>query len=128
MRRRRPSTRVSDLRRCRPGRVPPIGVAGYQEYLPARDRQRFQTVGGRIVSAISTVRGRMYTSQPSIALYPTTGTQSDYAYSRHIANPSLRKTYGFTFETGPWAGNVADSFHPADPTLSSATRRPGSSH
>jgi hypothetical protein len=56
-------------------------------------------------------------SEPSIALYPTTGTQSDYAYSRHIANSKLRKTYGFTFETGPWAGNVADSFHPADPTL-----------
>jgi murein tripeptide amidase MpaA len=99
------------------GTCAPIGVAGYQEYIPPRDLQRFQTVGGRIVDAISSVRGRVYTSEPSIALYPTTGTQSDYAYSRHIANPKLRKTYGFTFETGPWAGNVADSFHPADPTL-----------
>jgi murein tripeptide amidase MpaA len=99
------------------GTCAPIGVAGYQEYIPPRDLQRFQTVGSRIVSAISSVRGRAYTSEPSIALYPTTGTQSDYAYSRHIANPKLRKTYGFTFETGPWAGNVADSFHPADPTL-----------
>ena len=99
------------------GTCAPIGVAGYQEYMPPRDLQRFQTVGSRIVSAISSVRGRVYTSEPSIALYPTTGTQSDYAYSRHIANPKLRKTYGFTFETGPWVGNVADSFHPADPTL-----------
>ena len=99
------------------GTCAPIGVAGYQEYIPPRDLQRFQTVGSRIVSAISSVRGRMYTSEPSIALYPTTGTQSDYAYSRHIANPKLRKTFGFTFETGPWAGNTADSFHPADPTL-----------
>jgi murein tripeptide amidase MpaA len=99
------------------GTCAPIAVAGYQEYIPPRDLQRFQTVGSRIVSAISSVRGRTYTSQPSVALYPTTGTQSDYAYSRHIANPRLRKTYGFTFETGPWAGNVADSFHPADPTL-----------
>ena len=99
------------------GTCAPIGVAGYQEYIPPRDLQRFQTVGSRIVSAISSVRGRVYTSEPSIALYPTTGTQSDYAYSRHIANPKLRKTYGFTFETGPWVGNVADSFHPADPTL-----------
>ena len=99
------------------GTCAPIGVPGYQEYIPPRDLQRFQTVGSRIVSAIASVRGRAYTSEPSIALYPTTGTQSDYAYSRHIANPKLRKTYGFTFETGPWAGNVADSFHPADPTL-----------
>ena len=99
------------------GTCAPIGVAGYQEYMPPRDLQRFQTVGSRIVSAISSVRGRVYTSEPSIALYPTTGTQSDYAYSRHIANPKLRKTYGFTFETGPWVGSAADSFHPADPTL-----------
>jgi murein tripeptide amidase MpaA len=99
------------------GTCAPIAVPGYQEYMPPRDLQRFQTVGGRIVNAISSVRGRVYTSEPGIALYPTTGTQSDYAYARHIANPKLRKTYGFTFETGPWAGNVADSFHPADPTL-----------
>ena len=99
------------------GTCAPIGVAGYQEYIPPRDLQRFQTVGSRIVSAIASVRGRVYTSEPSITLYPTTGTQSDYAYSRHIANPKLRKTYGFTFETGPWVGNAADSFHPADPTL-----------
>ncbi|MFL5919845.1 MAG: M14 family zinc carboxypeptidase [Gaiellaceae bacterium] len=99
------------------GTCAPIGVAGYQEYIPPQDLQRFQTVGNRIVSTISSVRGRVYTSEPSIALYPTTGTQSDYAYSRHIANPKLTKTYGFTFETGPWAGNAADSFHPADPTL-----------
>ena len=99
------------------GTCAPIAVSGYQEYIPPRDLQRFQTVGSRIVSAIASVRGRVYTSEPSIALYPTTGTQSDYAYSRHIANPKLRKTYGFTFETGPWVGNVADSFHPADPTL-----------
>lgn len=99
------------------GTCAPIGVPGYQEYIPPQDLQRFQTVGARIASAIAAVRGRNYTSQPSIALYPTTGTQSDYAYSRHIANSKLRKTYGFTFETGPAAGTVADSFHPPDPTL-----------
>jgi hypothetical protein len=99
------------------GTCMPIGVAGYQEYIPPRDLQRFQTVGSRIVATIASVRGRLYTNEPAVSLYPTTGTQSDYAYSRHIADPKLRKTYGFTFETGPWAGNVADSFHPADPTL-----------
>jgi hypothetical protein len=57
----------------------------------------------------------MYTSEASVGLYPVTGAQSDYAYSRHIANSAARKTYGFTFETGPWMGNAPDSFHPADP-------------
>lgn len=92
--------------------------ASYSEYMPPRDVQRFQTVAGRIVADIAAVRGRHYTPKTSFGLYATTGTQSDYAYSRHIANPSLNKTYGFTFETGPSIpGNAPESFHPADPTL-----------
>jgi Zinc carboxypeptidase len=92
--------------------------ASYSEYMPPRDVQRFTTVAGRIVADITAVRGRHYTPQTSRALYATTGTQSDYAYSRHIANPSLNKTYGFTFETGPYiVNNSPESFHPADPTL-----------
>jgi hypothetical protein len=80
-----------------------------------RDLLRFETVGDRIVQAIHDVRGRSYTRQPGIALYATTGTHSDYVYSRHIADPSLRKTYAYTFETGPWQGTAPESFHPADP-------------
>ena len=99
------------------GTCAPIGQPGYQEYMTPRDLLRFQTVGQRIADDIAAVRGRIYTNQPGVALYPTTGTHSDYAYSRHIADPDLRKTYGYTFETGPWVGNVRDSFHPADPTL-----------
>ncbi len=94
-----------------------IPVAGYQEFISTRDQQRFQTVGSRIRDAIAAVRGRSYTNQPGVGLYPTTGTQSDYAYSRHIANSSLRKTFGFTFETGPFTGSAESSFQPADPTL-----------
>ncbi len=83
--------------------------------MDAQDLQRFETVGQRIVEAIGAVRGRVYTSQTGIGLYPTTGTQSDYVYSRHIADPSLRKTDGYTFETGPFVGDARESFHPADP-------------
>jgi hypothetical protein len=99
------------------GTCAPIGQPGYQEYMPARDLLRFHTVGQRIVSAIQGVRGRVYTNEASIGLYATTGTAGDYAYSRHIADPKLLKTYGYTFETGPWVGNGPDSFHPRDPTL-----------
>jgi hypothetical protein len=84
--------------------------------MPPRDLQRFQTVGQRIVDAVALVRGRVYTSEPSIGLYPTTGTHDDYVYGRHIADPRLRKTYGYTFETGPWTGDGRTSFHPNDPT------------
>ncbi len=99
------------------GTCMPLSPPGHQEYLLPRDQLRFQTVAQRIVDAIRAVRGRNYTPEPGRALYATTGTSSDYVYSRHIANPALRKTYGFSFETGPFAGNIRDSFHPADPTL-----------
>lgn len=89
--------------------------ATYAEYLPPRDHQRLSTVGQRISEAIAQVRGRHYTSQASLDLYATTGTLDDYAYGRHIANPALGKTYGFTFETGPDTGNTRESFQPADP-------------
>ncbi len=99
------------------GTCAPLGQPGYAEYMRPQDLLRFETVGQRIVDAISAVRGRIYTSETGTGLYPTTGTHSDYVYSRHIADPSLRKTYGYTFETGPWVGDVRESFHPADPTL-----------
>lgn len=92
-----------------------IADPGYEEYMTPRDKERFETVAQRVVDAITPVRGRVYTPQTSRALYATTGTHGDYAYSRHIADPSLDKTYGFTFETGPYTGSSADSFHPANP-------------
>ena len=97
------------------GTCQPLADPAHLEYMPARDLLRFQTVAQRIVNAIAAVRGRSYAPQPSFALYPTTGTHSDYVYGRHIADPALNKVYGYTFETGPWVGNARDSFHPADP-------------
>ncbi|MEU8652518.1 M14 family zinc carboxypeptidase [Streptomyces sp. NPDC048737] len=99
------------------GTCAPIGVPGHREYITPEDLLRFTTVGQRVVDAIAAVRGRAYTPQTGRALYATTGVQSDYAYSRHIADPALRKTYGFTLETGPPVDTVEDSFHPPDPTL-----------
>lgn len=90
---------------------------GYAEYMPAIDVQRFTIVAQQIVDDIRAVRGRQYTPETGLTLYATTGTQSDYAYSRHLADNSLYKTYGFTFETGPLASTADASFHPDDPTL-----------
>jgi murein tripeptide amidase MpaA len=90
-------------------------VAGWKEYIDPRDLQRFETVADRVVTAIADVRGRQYTPQQGRGLYGTTGTHSDWVYGRHIANPGTRKTYGYTFETGPFTGSAPESFHPADP-------------
>ncbi|MFC8434805.1 M14 family zinc carboxypeptidase [Streptomyces sp. NPDC057253] len=98
------------------GTCAPIGIPGYREYITPQDLLRFTTVAQRLVDAIAAVRGSAYTPQTGRTLYATTGTQSDYAYSRHIADPALGKTYGFTLETGPRVASVEDSFHPPDPT------------
>ncbi|HKR47995.1 MAG TPA: M14 family zinc carboxypeptidase [Pseudonocardiaceae bacterium] len=93
----------------------PTDAPDYQEYIPQADLERFEKVGAAAAKAIKDVRGRAYTVQAGTALYATTGTTSDYAYARHVANPGLRKVYGFTFETGPWTGNAEESFQPPFP-------------
>lgn len=93
----------------------PTDAPGYAEFIPAEDLERFETVGADAAQAIADVRGRTYTVQPGTALYPTTGTTSDYAYARHVADPQLRRVFGFTFETGPWTGTAEASFQPPFP-------------
>jgi murein tripeptide amidase MpaA len=73
---------------------------GYAEYMLADDKSRFEKAATRVVNAIAAVRGHVYTAEPSAALYPTSGTNEDYAYSRHRVNSSLEKVWAFTFETG----------------------------
>ena len=99
------------------GTCAPLNPFGHQEYMLPGDKQYFQSVAQTIVGDIRAVRGRNYTPKAINQLYAVTGSSSDYVYSRHIANPALYKTYGFSFETGPPAASAPESFHPADPTL-----------
>jgi murein tripeptide amidase MpaA len=95
----------------------PLDPPGHQEYMPPTDQLRYQTVAGRVADAIKAVRGRNYVLKTIYQVYngTTTGTSSDYVYSRHIANSALRKTFAFAFETGPNTGNDRLSFQPVDP-------------
>ncbi|HKG80662.1 MAG TPA: M14 family zinc carboxypeptidase [Pyrinomonadaceae bacterium] len=92
--------------------------ASHQEFMPSADQSQYQTYANRVVNAISAVRGRNYVVKTGYQLYngTTSGTSLDYVYSRHIANPALRKTFGLLFETGPSILNDArQSFQPDDP-------------
>lgn len=109
-----PSKRFTNLAT---GTCAPLNPFGHQEYMLPGDKQYFQSVAQTIVNDIRAVRGRNYTPKSINQLYAVTGSTSDYVYSRHIANPGLYKTYGFSFETGPPASSLPESFHPADPTL-----------
>ena len=81
---------------------------GYREFIEADDATWFATVGDAVRDSIAAVRGRSYTVQQGILLYPTSATVHDYAYSRHLVQAADRKVMGFTIETGrefqpPWA-------------------------
>lgn len=97
----------------------PLDPPGHQEFMSPRDRFRYRTVAARVAKAIKDVSGSVYALKTIYEVYPgtTTGTTSDYVYSRHIANPALRKTFGFAFETGPnlGIGKSRESFQPDDP-------------
>jgi murein tripeptide amidase MpaA len=106
---------AQNFRTLATGTCRPLNHPGYAEYIAEQDLAQFRNVAGRIVDEIAAVRGRRYTAEPGMTLYPTTGTHSDYAWSRHIADPALRRTYGYTIETGPSGDDVRESFHPRDP-------------
>ena len=95
----------------------PLDPPGHQEYMPPTDQVKYQTVATRVADAIRAVRGSNYVLKTIYQVYggTTTGTSTDYVYSRHIANPALRKTFAFAFETGPDTGNDLLSFQPVDP-------------
>jgi len=95
----------------------PLDPPGHQEFMPPSDQVKYQTVATRVADAIRAVRGSNYVLKTIFQVYngTTTGTSSDYVYSRHISNPALRKTFAFAFETGPNTGNDRLSFQPVDP-------------
>lgn len=73
--------------------------SGYAEYIPQVDLDAHIAAGERIRDGIAAVRGRTYTVQQSVLLYPTTGTTHDYAYSRKFVDTGRRRILGFTLET-----------------------------
>ncbi|MEJ0103878.1 MAG: hypothetical protein WDO19_15535 [Bacteroidota bacterium] len=59
-----------------------------------------QTLAGAFRDSLFGVRNKVYVAKPGFSLYPTSGTNDDYAYSRHIAQPGKPKVYSFTVEWG----------------------------
>jgi carboxypeptidase T len=72
----------------------------YKEYIERQDEKVLKNLANRMNDALKRVRGRKYKVEQAVGLYPTSGTSDDYAFSRHIADRSKQKTYGFTIEFG----------------------------
>lgn len=75
------------------------GDSLYREYIADEDRDWYTRAGEAMRDAIAAVRGRTYTLQQAVLLYPTSGTSKDYAYSRHLVDTGKRKVYAYTLET-----------------------------
>src|SRR5689334_4040979 len=73
------------------------------------DERRLRDAVSAVTGAVRGVRGQDYAGLQSFDLrppgsanlhYPTSGTVDDYAYSRHIVDPTVTKVYGITLEFG----------------------------
>jgi hypothetical protein len=72
----------------------------YREFIPTADLQALKDLGARINAAVAAVNGSAYDLTQSFALYPTSGTSDDYAYTRHFADNTRSKILSFTIECG----------------------------
>jgi carboxypeptidase T len=84
--------------------------AAYREYTDPPDQRPTIDLANRMRDAIRAVRGRAYKVKTSFELYPTAGTSTDYADSRHFADASKGKMYSYTIEWGSPANPTP--FHP----------------
>jgi murein tripeptide amidase MpaA len=75
--------------------------SSYKEYIEKSDETTLITLANRMNKALEGVRGNQYTVKQATKLYATSGTSDDYAFSRHIADKSKSKIYGFTIEFAP---------------------------
>lgn len=87
-----------------------VADAVYKEYLKSADKTAALTLANGMRDAIKAVRGRTYNVMPSIDLYPTAGTSTDYAFSRHILDAAKAKVYSYTIEWGSQSNPTP--FHP----------------
>ena len=81
----------------------------YREYLSLEDYETATGVALAVSDAMRDVRNKHYKPLQAVGLYPTCGTSSDYAFSRHLVHPGLTKTFAFTLEFN-FEGTAKDPF------------------
>jgi murein tripeptide amidase MpaA len=74
------------------------GNDSYREYIGLADYTIATSIALQVSEAMKAARDRPYRPKQAFAMYPTCGTSDDYAFSRHMVEPHLAKTYGFTIE------------------------------
>ena len=63
----------------------------YRDFVPSCEWDILVSHANHMKNSIKSVRGKNYTAEQSFDLYPTSGTSTDYAFSRHFTNPGKGK-------------------------------------
>ncbi|KAG0232686.1 hypothetical protein B0O80DRAFT_497134 [Mortierella sp. GBAus27b] len=72
--------------------------------VPARHEEEHKYVGDEMAAIIKGVHGKKYVSEPSIALYKTTGAGSDWFYGEKATKANNgQRVYSYTIELRPGA-------------------------
>lgn len=73
---------------------------GIGEFIAVRDRAAVVELAGRLNAGVLAVRGVDYGVEQAMTLYATSGASDDYAFSRHLVDPTATKVYAWTVECG----------------------------
>lgn len=92
----------------------------YKEYIPTADKATAVALAKEMRAAIKAVRGRTYKVMQAMGLYPTAGSSDDYAFSRHIVDPTKPKVFSYTIEWG--SADNETPFHPPYPEMKQIIR------
>ncbi|KAF5009765.1 hypothetical protein FDECE_4038 [Fusarium decemcellulare] len=98
------------------GHVPDEKNFNYSSYINQSDWDVSKSASQRMAKAMQAGNGgREVQSVQNALFYPTSGTCSDYAYSRALLDPSLTKVHAFGVEIGvrnEAMGNISCPFYP----------------
>ena len=87
----------------------------YREYISAADLTAHAKLAAHIRSGVQAARGSAYLVTQICALYPASGSATDWMWSRHLADPGRPRIESFAIEVAGGQSGLLDGFQPLPP-------------
>jgi len=87
----------------------------YREYISPADLAAHAKLAAHIRSGIQAVRGSSYFVTQIFTLYPTSGSATEWIWSRHLADSSKPRIESFAIEVAGGQSSLLDGFQPLIP-------------
>lgn len=95
-----------------------LGDTAYREYMSPGDLDTHETLVSRMGNGLTAFRGSVYEEGPiGSTMYLVSGSSTDYAFSRHLAQRRRNKIHSFLIEWG-----IESGFHPPFSEMQSIIR------